>query len=67
MKNLIEALQIFFKYKNSDYPTHCEHDTLYVVDIGWDEVSKEDRVRLNDLGFNYDENGGWYSFKYGSA
>jgi hypothetical protein len=26
MKELIEALQIFLKYRNETWPTHCEHD-----------------------------------------
>lgn len=30
MKKLIEALQIFYKYSQVEYPTGCEHDTLYV-------------------------------------
>ena len=30
MEKLIEALQIFLKYGNPDYPTHCEHDELTI-------------------------------------
>ena len=30
MKNLIKALQIFLKYGNPKWPTHCEHDNLYI-------------------------------------
>ena len=30
MKDLIEALNIFLKYGNPKYPTHCEHDIMYV-------------------------------------
>ncbi len=66
MKNLIEALIIFLKYKNEEFPTHCEHDILYVVGITKDEVSEEDQKRLDELDFIYDEEG-WISFKYGSA
>lgn len=43
MKDLIEALTIFQKYKDVDYPTHCEHDVLYIMAVGRDEVSAEDR------------------------
>jgi hypothetical protein len=66
MKDLIEALTIFLKYKNEQWPTHCEHDVLYVVGIGFDEVSEEDRKRLDELGFIGDEDG-WNSFRFGSA
>jgi len=30
MDDLIKALQILRKYGNPKYPTHCEHDTLYI-------------------------------------
>ncbi len=67
MKNLIEALQIFLKYGNPEYPTHCEHDELY-VDIDPELVSEEDIKKLEELGFYTDDNKeGFYSFKYGSC
>ena len=68
MKNLIEALTIFAKYKDEAYPTHCEHDVLWVVGITEKEVSKEDRKRLDDLGFFFSKSDdSWQSFHYGSA
>lgn len=71
MKDLIEALTIFLKYKDVDYPTHCEHDVLYIIDITEEEVSEEDKKRLDELGFHFSKysDGGpsWISFKYGSA
>jgi hypothetical protein len=68
MKDLIKALQIFLKYKNKDYPTHCEHDVLLVVGITEDEVSEEDKTELEKLGFHWDsEYDSWASFRYGSA
>lgn len=66
MKDLIEALTIFAKYKNNENPTHCEHDVLYVVGITKEEVSEEDRARLDVLGFFY-SNDGWKSYRFGSA
>jgi hypothetical protein len=66
MLNLIEALTIFAKYQNLDYPTMCEHDVLYVVGITEEEVSVEDRARLDALGFIPGDEG-WMSFRYGSA
>ena len=68
MDKLIEALQIFMKYKNEDYPTHCEHDVLYVVGISEDKVSIEDKTKLQELGFIWmDEYGSFGSYKFGSA
>ena len=68
MEDLIKALNIFLKYGNPKYPTHCEHDVLYICGIDPDDVSTEDKTLLEDLGFfegNVDE--GFMSFKYGSA
>lgn len=68
MENLIKALQIFLKYKNASYPTHCEHDILMVVDIGKEEVSSEDVKELKKLGFLWNsEYDCWVSYRYGSA
>ena len=67
MKKLIEALQIFAKYQDNEWPTHCEHDILYVVGITDEEVSEEDKTRLDELGFSYCDEDGWISSKYGSA
>ena len=67
---LIEALQILRKYGNPNRPTHCEHDTLYVVGIEPKVVSHEDRVKLKDLGFDTCSMNGedvFYSFRYGHA
>ncbi len=30
MRDLIKALQIFLKYNDVTYPTHCEHDELTI-------------------------------------
>lgn len=68
MDKLIQALQIFLKYKNLKWPTHCEHDVLLVVGIEKDEVSVEDRVSLDELGFYWmDEYDCFGSGRYGSA
>lgn len=50
MEDLIKALQIFAKYTDSDYPTHCEHDTLYVL-VDPEDVSEEDMEKLEELHF----------------
>ena len=69
MENLIKALQIFLKYGNPDYPTTCEHDTLYIVDIEPEDVSADDIAELDRLEFFVGGEGedGFMSYRYGSA
>ncbi len=68
MEKLIEALQIFLKYGNPMYPTHCEHDTLWICGIEWEDISREDQEKLTDLGFFYaEDDDSIQSFMYGSA
>lgn len=68
MEKLIQALQIFVKYKNLTNPTHCEHDIFMVVGITEEEVMEEDKTKLDELGFNWNpEYDCWSSFRYGSA
>lgn len=66
LSHLIEALQILLKYGDISYPTHCEHDVLY-VSICPGNVSQDDSARLEELGFNadYDEEA-FSSFRFGS-
>jgi hypothetical protein len=66
MEDLIRALQILLKYGNPDYPTWCEHDALHICDITHEDVSEEDVVALDALGF-FPEDDGFISFKFGSA
>jgi hypothetical protein len=66
MNDLIEALQIFAKYANSTHPTHCEHDTLMIVGIDPNNVSKKDKEKLDSLGF-FVSDGNFVSFRFGSA
>jgi len=70
MEDLIKALQIFLKYGNSRWPTHCEHDQLTIMDIEPEKVSEEDTAELERLGFivckEYGENM-FISFRFGSA
>ena len=68
MEDLIEALQIFLKYSNEKYPTHCEHDILYVCGIDPSEVSDEHTKRLARLGFFVDDECDCFaSFRFGSC
>ena len=70
MENLIKALQILLKYGNPEWPTHCEHDILYISsEIDPAKVSKADKEELAELGFfpgeEYDQ--GFISHKFGSC
>lgn len=65
MQQLIQALLIFLKYGNPDYPTHCEHDQLFVM-IDPELVSPEDITTLSTLGFEPSDNT-FVSSKFGSA
>ena len=68
MENLIKALQIFLKYGNPDYPTHCEHDILMICGINVEDVSDEDKEKLNELEFFFNSEFDCFtSFRYGSA
>ena len=69
MKDLIEALTILAKYMDLEekWPTHCEHDVLYVCHIEPEDVSEEDTKRLEVLGFFPSDEGGFQSFRFGSC
>jgi len=67
MDDLIEAFNIFRKYGNPEFPTHCEHDVMYVA-IEYNKVSDEDICKLEDLGFDQNEaDMGFKSYRFGSA
>lgn len=68
MKSLIEALSIFLEYGNPACPTHCEYDVLYICGIDPNDVSDEDKERLDGLGFFVDDDEECFkSFRFGSA
>ena len=68
MEDLIKALQIFLKYANEKWPTHCEHDIMYIMGVVSSSVSQEDKDELKRLGFNVDEETeSFYSHRFGSA
>lgn len=68
MEDLIKALQIFLKYRNEKYPTHCEHDIMMVGRIPYDMVSEEDRIQLHELSFSWNnEYDCWTSYRFGST
>lgn len=68
MEDLIKALQIFLKYNNAKWPTHCEHDVLMIMGVEKDEVSNEDTEELKSLGFSWNEEYDCFaSYRFGSA
>lgn len=68
MKDLIEALQIFAKYTDADYPTHCEHDILIIMEVDQAHVMPGDNMRLYELGFRWNTDYKAYtSYRFGSA
>ncbi len=67
MSDLIKAFQIFLKYGNPKYPTHCEHDILTVCGIDPANVSTEDKAALEELGFILGDEDAFISFRFGSA
>lgn len=67
MIDLIKALQIMLKHGDVKYPTHCEHNVLYVF-VNSMDFTDEEFTTLEVLGFFADEEGeGFYSYKYGSS
>ena len=66
MEDLIKALQIFSKYTDTKFPTHCEHDALYVM-VDPSKVSGEDLEALEGLHFSAHDGEIFISSWYGSA
>ena len=67
VKAIVEALQIFDKYMSENqYFVHCEHDRLHIA-VEAKLVSETDQIRLLELGFREDENGIFFSTRYGSC
>lgn len=64
MKDLLEVLTIFLKYGDPKYPTHCEHDELY-VNTNPNKVSEEDKKDW--MSFVNKELYGFSSFRFGSC
>ena len=54
MKELIEALQMIWPFlndPNTDFPTSCEHDIMYVCDVNFDNMNGETVREIAKLGF----------------
>ena len=64
---LIEALKIFKKYSNKEYPIQCEANIMYIL-IDPSIVSEKDKLKLQGRGFlPYSAGPAFYSVYFGSA
>lgn len=65
---LSQVFQIFGKYTDTGFPTHCEHDIMY-VNVNPENVSESDIKILEELGFIPDREGYdmFCSYRFGSC
>ena len=66
MDKFIEALQILKKYRNLDNPFYAGHDIINFYEITPDEVSTEDKKRLEELDIYHDDSS-FYYYTYSSS
>ena len=67
MRDLIQALRIFAKYTDLDWPVQCMNNAMWIC-VDPKEVSMNDQDRLYDLGFNVsDLQEKFYSFRFGKS
>lgn len=66
--DLLEGLTLLATHQNNDIsPLHCEHDQLTVM-ADPEAFTAEELAHLKTLGFNADdEDGVFYSHRFGSA
>lgn len=69
---LAKACEIFAKYNDRYAPFHCEHDVFAVLCVDPEQVSRDDRLALEDLGFSIGDIFGhghviFYSYRFGSC
>ncbi|WP_016888284.1 hypothetical protein [Mycobacteroides abscessus] len=64
--DLPQAIELLSKHKTGPYPFHCEHDELFVMSNPA-AYTAEELAELDALGFLVNEDGGFSSFRYGSA
>lgn len=64
--DLIKAIEILSWHKTGPFPLHCEHDELFVMSDP-SKYSPEELSQLEDLGFFVNDDGGFSSFRFGSA
>lgn len=65
-RDLISGLALLARGQTGSSPLHCEHDTLWVM-ASAEAFTPEEIVMIDRLGFFVDEEGGFQSFRFGSA
>lgn len=64
---LIQGLTILARHpEDMNNPTWCEHDALHVC-ADSEQFSTEEIAELDELGFHVDDEGGFFSYRFGSA
>jgi hypothetical protein len=64
--DLPRAIEMLSWHRTSSFPFHCEHDELFVMSDS-DAYAPEELTELDELGFFVNDDGGFSSFRYGSA
>lgn len=65
--DLLEGLKILSRHPTNDIsPLHCEPDMLAVM-ADANGFTEEEMAHLDSLGFSYDDNWGFHSYRFGSA
>ncbi|PVB19710.1 hypothetical protein [Mycobacteroides abscessus] len=64
--DLPQAIELLSRHKTGPDPFHCEHDELFVMSDP-DAYTAEELAELDTLGFFVNDDGGFSSFRYGSA
>jgi hypothetical protein len=66
--DLVQAITLLSNHRTDEIsPFHCEHDQLFVM-ADDTKFTADQLAQLEEWGFEVDtENGGFYSFRYGSA
>lgn len=66
-RDLIEGLLLLAKHHTSkENPLHCTHDTLTVM-ADAEKFTTDELELLDELGFHPNTDGGFQSFRFGSA
>ncbi len=64
--DLPRAIEMLSWHKTSNWPFQAEHDELFVCSDP-SKYAPEELAELDELGFFVNEDGGFSSFRYGSA
>lgn len=65
-EDLPKALEMLSWHKTGPSPFQCEHDELFVMSDP-EKYAPEELAQLDELGFFVNGDGGFSSYRYGSA